>query len=119
VNNFRWLLFGLWTLGAVVISALLGDVLSLFDKPWPDLSLAVLASVIGLTGAWILAPYNKHIAVIAIYAFGLAIAIFTGPSIYPDWHANAQQTTYLPIFSAAAVGAVIILVLWFGSKKRG
>ena len=117
MNNVRWLLFGLWILGAVAISALIGDFLSLFDRPWPDLSLAILVSVIGLIGAWILAPYNKHIAVTGLYIFGLAIAALTGPSIYPDWHVSAQQTTYYPVFAAAGFGAVILMILWFGSKK--
>ena len=119
VNNFRWLLFGLWTLGAIAIGALIGDFLAWFDKPWSDLSLAISVTVLGLIGAWILAPYNKHIAVMGFLIFGLVIAVFTGPSIYPDWHANARQSTYLPVISAAGIGVVVISILLYGSKKRG
>ena len=116
--SFRWLLFALWALGSVVVSAFIGDILSWFDKPWPDMSHSILVPIIALLGGWILAPIEKHLAVIGLFVFGLAIAIYTGPSMFPVWHANAGQTTYLPVMVAGVTGVVMVLGLLFLSRQK-
>lgn len=116
--NFRWLIFLIWSMGTIVVAMQFGDIMALFGKPWPALSNSILLPVIGLGGAWLIAPYNKHIAILGFYALGLGVAFYFSPYIYPAWHDNASQPTNTPFVVAAVLSSLIVFLFWVLSRHR-
>ena len=94
----------------IIISAQLADITGI----WKEYIGGVVLPAIGLLGAWFIAPVKRLMVFVAYYLLGVAIAYVSfSPSLYPDNHPLAYQSTYTPLLMAVGFGAAIVGVMGY------
>lgn len=121
----RWLLLLIWVPVSIVLGIYVSILLGLLIKVWEEYIGAILLPIIGLSGAFWIAPSNKILICSGTLVIGIEIAYFVfSPSFYPENHPLAYQPTFIPFYITSSIGLSYLILLvginqkWFVKTKR-
>lgn len=120
VFYLRWVFCLLWIPASIIAGLIVTDLWQEEQLRWHELYASMHVPVIGLLGAWVIAPKYKLAAVTVHYFVILALGIVLGPYGYPPGHPlEYTDFTWLPVIAYSLVGAAILSAFFLASRQSG
>lgn len=116
-SNLRWASLLLWLPLSLVVGVFAAEQLGSLLGIWREYVGAIVLPILGLAGAYGIAPRGKLVAAAVFYAVGTGLAFhFFYPSAYPESDPRAYQPTYVPFYITLAVATATLALLALRSR---